>query len=204
MKTFKEYLAESKKTYSFKVKVAGELPEKFQEALKSRLECCKVLTLEKVASTPIQKLPLDFPGKENMEVTVFEVITEYPVTSPEISTHVKSMGIDEDCFRVRGSGEPSEQEQLLADNEPSGEALLDEVDMDKGAGKIKHKDYFGDDFNKGFLKDLQKTSKQRSKDGFNTEYKVGKQKADKAGTSSPVGGSSRTLKGNPDPITVGK
>ena len=194
MRTFKDYLAESKKTYSFKVKVAGELPEKFQEALKSRLECCKVITFEKIASTPIQKLPLDFPGQENMEVTVFEVVTEYPVTAPEISTHVKSIGIDENCFRVRGSGEPSEADQLMIDNAPSGEALLGEVDLDKGSGKIKHKDYFGDDFNKGFLKDLQKTSKQRTKDGFNAEYKISKQKADKAGSVSAI-----NKVDNPDP-----
>ena len=31
MKPFKEYLAESKKVYNFKVKVAGELPESFQD-----------------------------------------------------------------------------------------------------------------------------------------------------------------------------
>jgi hypothetical protein len=30
MKTFKEYLAEGKKVYDFKIKVAGELPENFQ------------------------------------------------------------------------------------------------------------------------------------------------------------------------------
>ncbi len=61
MKTFKEYLAESKKAYSFKIKVAGELPDKFQENLKTHLDRCKVLTLEKVTTTPVQKLPLDFP-----------------------------------------------------------------------------------------------------------------------------------------------
>ena len=33
MKTFKEYLVENKKIYSFKIKVAGDVPEKFQEAL---------------------------------------------------------------------------------------------------------------------------------------------------------------------------
>jgi len=38
MKTFKEYLTESKKVYSFKIKVAGEVPEKFEENLKSRLD----------------------------------------------------------------------------------------------------------------------------------------------------------------------
>jgi len=194
MKTFKEYLTESKKVYSFKVKVAGELPEKFQEALKSRLERCKVVTLEKVSTTPIQKLPLDFPGLENKEVTIFEVITEYPITAPEIVSDIKNIGLDEECFRVRGSSEPSEVEQILADAEPSGEALLDETDLDKGAGKVKHKDYFGDEFNKSFLKDLSKTAKDRAKEDGKGEYKLPKLKQDKAGSTSPI---SKT--DNPDP-----
>ena len=187
MKTFKEYLVENKKIYSFKIKVAGDVPEKFQEALKSRLDSCKVMTFEKIMTTPIQKLPLDFPGKENMQVTVFEVICEYPTTPPEIATHVKAMGIDEDCFRVRNSGEPTEADQVLLDNEPSGEAMLDEQDMDKNVGKIKHKDYFGDDFNKGFLKDLDKAAKTRKKDGVQTEYKLPKAKTDKVGAKSALG-----------------
>ena len=187
MKTFKEYLTESTKVYSFKIKVAGELPENFQEGLKQRLERCKVVTFEKVSTTPIQKLPLDFPGLENKEVTVFEVVTEYPITSPEISSDIKNMGLDEACFRVRGSNEPTEQEQVLANAELNGEALLDENDLDKGNAKIKHKDYFGDDFNKSFLKDLAKAAKERKKEGVNTEYKLPKGKEDKAGAKSALG-----------------
>jgi len=187
MKTFKEYLTENKKVYSFKIKVAGELPEKFQEGLKARLDRCKVVTLEKQATTPIQKTPLDFPTLQNKEVTVFEVICEYPITAPEIAVDIKNMGLDEDCFRVRGSNEPSEQEQVLADAEPSGQALLDENDLDQGNTKIKHKDYFGNDFNKSFLKDLSKTAKQRQKDGVQTEYKLPKAKQDKAGAKSALG-----------------
>ena len=187
MKSFKEYLAESKKTYSFKVKVAGQLPEKFQESLKTRLDCHNVMTIEKVTTTPIQKLPLDFPGKENMEVTVFEVITEYPINSPQLSTYIKEIGIDEDCFRVRGSGEPSEEQQVLADAEPSGEAVLDETDLDKGNAKIKHKDYFGDEFNKSFLKDLSKTAKQQKKENGQGEFKLPKVKQDKVGAKSALG-----------------
>lgn len=195
MKTFKEYLFENKKVYSFKIKVAGEIPDKFQEALKSRLDSCKVVTLEKLSTTPIQKLPLDFPGKENMEVTVYEVVCEYPITPPEIQTHVKAIGIDESCFKIRNSGEPSEADQLALDDVPTGESLLDEQDMDKGVGKIKHKDYFGDDFNKSFLKDLSKAAKQRTKEGFNTEYKVPKTKTDKTGSMSPI-----TKTSNPSPL----
>jgi hypothetical protein len=187
MKTFKEYLTESKKVYSFKVKVAGELPEKFQEGLKTRLGRCGVMKVEKLSSTPIQESPLDFPELKNMEVTIFEVICEYPVTSPEIVADIKGMGLDEACFRVRGSNEPSEQEQILANAEPTGEALLDENDLDAAATKIKHKDYFGDEFNKGFLKDLSKAAKDRKKDGVQTEYKLPKAKTDKAGAKSAVG-----------------
>jgi hypothetical protein len=187
MKTFKEYLTESKKVYNFKVKVAGELPEKFQEGLTARLGRCGVMSVKKLTTTPIQESPLDFPELTNMEVTVFEVICEYPVTSPEISVEIKNMGLDENCYRVRGANEPTEQEQVLAAVEPSGEALLDEIDLEKANTKVKHKDYFGDEFNKGFLKDLSKTAKQQKKDNGQGEYKLPKTKQDKAGAKSALG-----------------
>lgn len=186
MKTFKEYLAESKKAYSFKIKVAGELPEKFQENLKLHLDRCKVITLEKLTTTPVQKLPLDFPTLENKEVTVFEVVCEYPITGPEIVSSIRDIGLAEEYFRVRGSGEPSELDQLFVDNEPSGEALLNDSQY-KETVNVKHKEYFGDDFNKGFLKDLEKSAKARKKDGMQTEYKLPKVKTDKVGASSPIG-----------------
>jgi hypothetical protein len=118
---------------------------------------------------------------------VFEVICEYPVTSPELSVEIKNMGLDEACYRVRGSNEPTEQEQILANAELTGEALLDENDLDAANTKIKHKDYFGDEFNKGFLKDLSKAAKDRKKDGVQTEYKLPKAKTDKAGAKSAMG-----------------
>lgn len=186
MKTFKDYLTESKKVYNFKIKVAGELPENFEKDIKERLERCKVASFSKVTETPIQALPLDFPDHPNSEVTVFEVVCEYPVTSPEISADIKEIGIPESCFRVRGSNEPTEQEQVLAQAEPSGEALLADSQY-KDSPKVAHKDYFGDDFNKGFLKDLSKAAKERTKEGNQVEYKLPKVKQDKAGAKSAVG-----------------
>ena len=187
MKTFKEYLTESKKVYNFKVKVAGDLPENFEKRLKTHLDVCGVMKLEKIQTTPVQSLPLDFPTLKNCEVHIYEVICEYPITAPQITSSIKEIGLDESAFRVRGSGEPSEVEQLTMDNEPSGESLLDENDLDKGLGKIKHKDYFGDDFNKGFLKDLAKAAKERTKEGVNVEYKLPKGKTDKTGAKSAIG-----------------
>lgn len=197
MKTFKEYLAESKKLYVFRVKVAGELPENFQEDLKTRLDRCKVVTFEKVETTPIQQVPLDFPNLSNKEVHIFNVVMEYPITGPEIATEIKETGLTEECFRVRGAGEPSEVEQVqLADvmSDKKKEPLLTDSQY-KEAGKVNHPDWFGDDYNKSFLKDLQKTAKERKKDGAQAEVKLAKQKQDKSGVSSPM-----SKINNPDPI----
>lgn len=186
MKTFREYLAESKKVYSFKVKVAGEIPEDFEKNLKERLEKHKVVTFEKLKTTPVQKTPLDFPELTNKEVTTYDVVLEYPVTSPEISTDIRDMGLEESCYRVRGSEEPSEVEQLQMDNEPSGESVLNDSEY-KTSDNVKHKDYFGDDFNKSFLKDLSKTAKDREKETGKGEYKLPKGKQDKVGKKSAIG-----------------
>lgn len=192
MKTFKEYLFESAKTFAFKVKIAGELPENFQENLKSRLSRCGVKTIAEIAKTPIQKVPLDFPELENVEVRVFDVVCEYPITSPEISKDLTEMGVQPACFRVRGAGEPSEEEQMQMQEEPSGVALLQDSTYSE-TEKVKHKDYFGNDFNNAFLKDLAKTSKARHKELGHDKGKpdvlgsAPKVKADKSGSKSPMG-----------------
>lgn len=192
MKSFREYLAESKKLYSFKVKVAGELPEGFSTNLKGRLDRCGLKTLDETSKTPVQKTPLDFPEMQNVEVHIFDVICEYPITGPEIEAELKEMGMDPCCFRVRGAGEPSEVEQMQAIEDPSGKSLLQDPGYTEAA-KVKHKDYFGDDFNKSFLKDLEKTAKERRKELGQDKGKpdvlgsAPKIKTDKAGAKSAIG-----------------
>jgi len=181
MKTFKEYLAESKKSYPFRLKVAGELPENFVKELKDCIGKANPAIIEK-SKTPIQATPLDFPELSNVEVHTFEVVCEYPITAPELAEHVKYF-VPESNFRVRNGGDAGEVEHNTADMEPSGESVLAEPYNDK----VKHKDYFGDDFNKSFLKDLAKAAKERKKDGVQTEYKLPKAKQDKAGVKSALG-----------------
>lgn len=191
MKTLREYLTENKKVYSFKVKVAGDLPEGFQENLKKSLEKYQIVTLEKM-TTPVQESPMDFPELANKEVTIFDLIVEYPITAPEITNFVKDMGMAEECFRVRGSGEPSEYEQLMNDDEASGSSLLNDPYY-KETTNAKHKDYFGADFNKNFLKELAKAAKERDKELGKDKAKpdvlgeAPKLKTDKAGAKSAIG-----------------
>lgn len=193
MKTFREYLAESKKQYAFKVKIAGDIPENFKEDLKTRLEKCGVTTFNEGTKTPVQKLPLDFPELSNLEVTTFDVVTEYPITAPQIAKHMTEMGMKECHFRVKTASDPSETEQDQFVAEKSGESLLG---ADYAKDGIKQKDYFGDDFNKSFLQQLSKDSKERKKELGHNEAAMKdvdvlgsqpKLKQDKAGIASPVG-----------------
>ena len=184
MKTFKEYLAESKKTYPFRLKVAGELPENFINELKNCIGKANPTIIEK-SKSPIQATPLDFPELSNVEVHTFEVVCEYPITAPEIAEHVKWF-VPESNFRIRNGNDAGEVEHNTVDMEPSGVALLDDAQY-KEAAKVNHKDYFGDDFNKSFLKDLAKAAKDRKTEGVQTEYKLPKAKQDKAGAKSAMG-----------------
>jgi hypothetical protein len=190
MKTLREYLSENKKVYSFKVKVAGDLPESFQENLKKSLEKYQIVTLEKM-TTPVQESPMDFPELANKEVTIFDLVVEYPITAPEISNVVKDMGMSEECFRVRGSSEPTEYDQLLVKDEDKTALLSDPYY--KESTNAQHKDYFGADFNKNFLKELAKAAKERTKELGIDKAKpdvlgeAPKLKTDKAGAKSAIG-----------------
>ena len=186
MKTFNEYLTESKKTYGFRIKVAGNLAEGFADKVKSGLAKYSCMKVEKSTTTPIRPTALDFPELKNIEVTMFEAECEYPVTPQQISIQIREFtGMPESHFRVRNLNDPAE-ESYFDPAQPSGKALLNTELTDPE--KIRHRDYFGDDHVTNFLKDIAKEAKARKKDeGQNVEYKLPKHKEDKAGTNSAVG-----------------
>jgi hypothetical protein len=144
MKSFNDYLTESQKTYSFKVKVAGQIPEKFVETVKSRLEKYGCSKFSQVGSTPIQATAMDFPELCNVEVTMFEAECSYPVTPPEILLAIKnSVAISETHVRVRNARESEELDALALDNaQPSkkAKALLDDPDYKEAEKYVFHEE----------------------------------------------------------------
>jgi len=83
MRSFKEILTESTKTYEFKIGVAGDLPEGFESAMKTALEKYKPVSVSAGKRTPITERPLDFPQLQNVNVTYFEAELFYP-TTPQV------------------------------------------------------------------------------------------------------------------------
>jgi hypothetical protein len=127
MRSFKTLLNESKKTYEFKIGVAGPLPEGFEDSMETCLRKFKVLNMTPGKKTPIQERPLDFPQLQNMEVTYFETELEYPSTSQVLQEYVaRCCGCDQAHIIVRNANDPREEYQEMKDDAPYDTKLTTE------------------------------------------------------------------------------
>lgn len=124
MKSFKEYLTESKKVYEFKVKLAGDY-EKAGDLIKSALAQYNVEKCSAGKRLPIAETHSDFPNIKNTNVTIFDVCTTYPTNSETVRAAIANKcGCSLDSVRVRTPLEEAEIALNHANDEKSGEALL--------------------------------------------------------------------------------
>ncbi len=152
MKSFTEYLTESKKTYTFRIKVAGDVSSDQESAMEGLLSKFEVNSFKKTGKTPIQELPLDFPKVKNKEVNIYEVSVNYPTTQFELETYlVNELKVAKECLVVRRPDEPYEIYQEKA--EPQDSPLLLDGEY-KEAADIKAEEFYGDKYNSGFVKEL--------------------------------------------------
>lgn len=153
-KSFKEHLAESvdAKKRDFRIKVAGEFSKDQESVLKTMLEKYTVSQFKKVKTTPVQDLPLDFPALKNVEVNIYEVVLDYPVTTFELTEYLSTgLKVNKQSLVVRKPGEPSEDYQTPAEKREG--ALLNDPEY-KEAPNAKFEDFYGDKYNTGFVKEL--------------------------------------------------
>lgn len=125
MKSFKEYLVESKQTYEFKLKIVGEQPKETADKIKSALQTYKVEHISAAKSTPIQETQVDFPEQNNICVTIYDISTSYPVTNIQIATTVsEALSTPLANIRVRNAFEDAESALNQQYYDKSGEAVL--------------------------------------------------------------------------------
>lgn len=166
MKLFSQYLKESQeeKKYSFKIKIAGDLPEHCEDVMETALQKYQVSRFTKGKSAPIQASLPDFPDVKNASMTVFEADLDYPATSAIVAELIAtSTGINRNSIRVRTPLEEAnaeiEQEHLCND---TSEAVLT-----KDYEKSNNQNLVGEKYVSSFLKDLAKSRKETQP----TQYK---------------------------------
>jgi hypothetical protein len=160
MKTFKDILTESKKTYNFIIRVAGDLPEGFEDQLKINLGKFDLVNLSSGKRTPIQERPLDFPQLQNIETHTFEAEVNYPTTPQVLENY-----LTDNCMTPRGHiivrvpGEPLEVTQEKTSESPY-ESLINTAEL---GGETAQSDVAGNRV-MDLLKELETARKERDAD----------------------------------------
>jgi hypothetical protein len=185
MRSFTDILTESKKTYPFKVGVAGELPEGFADHMKTALNKYDVASISSGKKTPIQERPLDFPQLQNMEVTYFDIEVNYPTTPQIMQEYIGSCcKVPQSHIIVRGANDPREEYQENGTDEQTYEIKLTKEDM----GGESAQESVGGNRVMDLLKELETARKERDHDPIaDTPKGESADITDKENTKSPVG-----------------
>ena len=161
MTTLEKYLFESKKTYKFKIRAAGELPEGFEDCLETALNKYQIVNFTKGKRTPITERPLDFPQLQNCEVTSYDAELSYPTTNHVLESYLSlELNFPDTHLSVHTDSEPLELEQTIDKNEKDYTSLLATEDL----GGESAQDKVGENRVMDLLKELEQARKENEFD----------------------------------------
>lgn len=100
MKNFQQYLAESQRTYNYRIKIVGETPTDFVKMLEEKLKQFDPVKIGTVKKTPIQAKPADFPAHANESVSAMDCEFRYPAIEPQIQQIAQLLGLDPNRIRM--------------------------------------------------------------------------------------------------------
>lgn len=167
-KTFLNYLAESKKNYSYTVKLAmPSVTDNTLDCLEACLSKYHLVSAEKFKSTPIQESPLDFPSVKNMPVHTAEIELEYPSSTAFLQNLIaNSLSVPNIQVVVFSQNDPLKIERDLFTQRTSDEYKSNyQPVLGSDYPKDQDQQQFGNDYTASFLKSL---ADQRSNRPLNT------------------------------------
>jgi hypothetical protein len=94
MKPFAKYLAESEKTYNYRIKIVGDVPNTFVKELEGKLTQFDIVKISKPKTTPVRKEIPDFPAFPNQPMSIVDVEFRYPAIEPQIKQLAQLLGMD--------------------------------------------------------------------------------------------------------------
>jgi hypothetical protein len=120
MKNFQQYLAESERTYNYRIKIVGDIAPDFVKQLEEKLAQFDIIKITKPKTTPVQLKPADFPKHSNDSVTSMDVEFRYPAIEPQIKQIAQLLMMDPNRIIMlttpHEDGMDSERERVAAQN----------------------------------------------------------------------------------------
>ena len=193
MKNFLNYLAESEKTYEFRIKFANIDPTESMDRLESVLEAYCLESLSKPKRLPIKESDIDFPAMRNCQLWLMDAVLKYPCNEAQLRAIIaERAGIPQANILVVPKNHPEEQRRWNEDGASDiheykqGEAVLDKEYEDNAEAKAA-----GDSYAKA-----ESILKELSTPKAETESKEKNAKTTNdlpVGTASPVGSQQNKL-----------
>ena len=196
MKTFRQYLIESVRTYKYKIKIAGQPDKNWLNMFILNLQKFDPVKISEPKITPIQKDPYGFPGLNNKEVAIITAEFKYPAIESMVKQMARLLNYDENLVRmIQADYDDSVQTEVQQyENQMSHSPVLDHEELED-AGKQASKDY-ADQY-------LTKIAKETEKDKIEMKYAAPKTKA--AEDSRKIPGNNKspmtTIQRQPKPAT---
>ena len=143
MKPFAHYLAESTKTFDYRIKICGEVDAEFLKNFKEQLKKFDPAEISTPKTTPVQAKPADFPAQTNQRVTIIDGSFRYPATPPQIQQMAELCGVTADhiCINDLHWSEGMDQELLGIKDENSPAVLQKDYPADSAEQKRLKKEY---------------------------------------------------------------
>jgi hypothetical protein len=150
MNTFAKYLAESQRTYNYRIKMIGDIPAGFVKDLESKFDQFDVVKMSQAKTTPVRKINTDFPAFPNESMTIVDVEFRYPAVEPQIKQIAQLMGLDpnrivmntaayEDSLNTEAAKVEDQNKDLLSDTDfPADDAEQKKLKKDYATGPYDH------------------------------------------------------------------
>lgn len=160
MKNFKDYLAESERTYNYRIKIVGDYTPEFLKHIKTKLAQFDPVSIGDVKSTPIQAKPADFPAFDNEKVSSIDVKLRYPAIEPQIKQIAQLANFNPNKIIMQTSvyDDSLDAERKKVSDQP--ESLLADTDYPAPDAEQRElsKDYSADPFDHGVLKNAYRSN----------------------------------------------
>lgn len=100
MKNFQQYLAESERTYNYRIKIVGDVEPAVIKQLEEKLKQFDPVKISAIKKTPIQAKPADFPAAANESVSSMDCEFRYPAIEPQIQQLAQLLGMNPNRIRL--------------------------------------------------------------------------------------------------------
>ena len=159
MKKFHQYLAESERTYDYRIKILGDVPPTFIKDLEQKLEQFDIVKMSGKKTTPVQRLLKDFPNEENDMVTSMDVSFRYPAIEPQIQQLAQLLGFNPNRIRLLTQPYVNSIDNEMSEINAQNKDLIADTDYPapNAEQQALKKDYSGDPYKHAVLQNAYRS-----------------------------------------------